>query len=120
MPPASFIFSMISAISGGPREKSIFYATSDGRVRYTASGGSEVCDLERFEILYEPTGTFSIFDRYTELPVAVEGRALIGLCRHEVPLALLAAMEPDDSGVPSLSLLSGCRPYEYQRDDLQA
>ncbi|TIT64836.1 MAG: hypothetical protein E5W90_20835 [Mesorhizobium sp.] len=63
----------------------------------------------RFEILNEPTGTYSIFDRSTELPVTVGGRAFIGLYRHEVPLALLAAMEPDDSGMPSLSPLSGCR-----------
>ncbi|MBZ9672780.1 hypothetical protein [Mesorhizobium sp. ES1-3] len=72
--------------------------------------------MERFEILYEPTGAYSIFDRYTELPVTVEGRSLIGLHRHEVPLALLASMEPDDSGVPSLSLSSGRLSYEYQRD----
>lgn len=54
--------------------------------------------LDRFEILNEPTGTYSIFDRYTELPVTVQGRILIGLCRHEVPLALLRAMEDDDAG----------------------
>lgn len=76
--------------------------------------------LNRFEILNEPTGTYSIFDRYTELPVTVQGRILIGLCRHEVPLALLRAMEDDDSGMPSLSPLGGCRSYEHQRDDLQA
>ncbi|WP_149903287.1 hypothetical protein [Mesorhizobium sp. SARCC-RB16n] len=76
--------------------------------------------MDRFEILYEPTGTYSIFDRYTELPVTVEGRTLIGLHRHEVPLALLAAAMEPDSGMPSLPLLSGCQSYEYQRDDLQA
>ncbi|MER9296614.1 hypothetical protein NKI38_08960 [Mesorhizobium sp. M0621] len=30
--------------------------------------------MERFEILEEPTGTFSIFDTFTELPVTVESR----------------------------------------------
>ncbi|MBZ9799377.1 hypothetical protein [Mesorhizobium sp. ES1-4] len=55
--------------------------------------------MDRFEILNEPTGTYSIFDRDTDLPVMVEGRAFIGLRRHEVPLALLAAIEPDHSGM---------------------
>ncbi|RWF51247.1 MAG: hypothetical protein EOS46_00925 [Mesorhizobium sp.] len=77
--------------------------------------------MYRFEILNEPTGTYSIFDRSTELPVTVGGRPFIGLYRHEVPLALLAAMEPDDSGMPSLSLLSDCRSCQDDRqDDLQA
>ncbi|MBZ9996146.1 hypothetical protein [Mesorhizobium sp. BH1-1-4] len=77
--------------------------------------------MDRFEILHEPTGTYSIFERSTELPVTVEGRTFIGLYRHEVPLALLAAMEPDDSGVPSLSPLSGRGSHqEHQQDDLQA
>lgn len=64
--------------------------------------------MDHFEILNEPTGTYSIFDRSTELPATVGGRTLIGLSRHEVPLALLAAMEADGNlwALPSLSSLS--------------
>jgi len=42
------------------------------------------------------------------LLATVGGRALIGLSRHEVPLALLAAMEADGNlwALPSLSSLS--------------
>ncbi|TPM30887.1 hypothetical protein [Mesorhizobium sp. B2-3-4] len=76
--------------------------------------------MDRFEILNEPTGTYSIFDRFTELPVTVGGRTLIGLYRHEVPLALLAAMEHGDSGIPSLLPLSGSYQDDHQQDDLQA
>jgi hypothetical protein len=69
--------------------------------------------MDRFEILEEPTGTFSIFDTLTELPVTVEGGACIGLYRHEVPLALLAAIgtvQPGDGSLlPSLSVLNGWR-----------
>ncbi|MGX7873998.1 hypothetical protein ACVDG5_015675 [Mesorhizobium sp. ORM6] len=82
--------------------------------------------MDRFEILNEPTGTYSIFDRSTELPVTEEGRIFIGLNRHEVPLALLAAIETVRSGdepvLPSLSVLGGCRTDqdENRQDDLQA
>jgi len=69
--------------------------------------------LDDFEILNEPTGTFSIFDRSTELPVTVDGKTFTGLKRHEVPLALLAAIATvrlgDELVLPSLSVLSGCR-----------
>lgn len=83
--------------------------------------------MERFEILEEPTGTFSIFDTFTELPATVEGGACIGLYRHEVPLALLAAIEAVQHGnfslLPSLSALNGWRADEDDRslsDDLLA
>jgi hypothetical protein len=78
----------------------------------------EICGMERFEILEEPTGTFSIFDTFTELPATVEGGACIGLYRHEVPLALLAAIEAVQPGnfslLPSLSVLNG---WPADRDD---
>lgn len=83
--------------------------------------------MERFEILEEPTGTFSIFDTLTELPVTVQGGACIGLYRHEVPLALLAAIGTVQPGngslLPSLSVLNGWRTDEDDRqpsDDLHA
>ena len=83
--------------------------------------------MERFEILEEPTGTFSIFDTFTELPATVEGGACIGLYRHEVPLALLAAIATVQPGnfslLPSLSALNGWRANEGDRslsDDLLA
>jgi hypothetical protein len=66
--------------------------------------------LDRFEILKEPTGTYSIFDTSTELPVMIEDRTFIGLYRHEVPLALLAAIETiqiiNGPLLPSLSALN--------------
>jgi len=70
--------------------------------------------LHRFEILKEPTGACSIFDASTELPVTIEDKTFIGLCRHEVPLALLAAIEINQIGhngplLPSLSVLNGQR-----------
>ncbi|WP_170136674.1 hypothetical protein [Mesorhizobium loti] len=87
----------------------------------------EVLGMERFEILEEPTGTFSIFDTFTELPATVEGGACIGLYRHEVPLALLAAIETVQPGnfslLPSLAALNGWRANEDDRslsDDLLA
>ena len=87
----------------------------------------KIWGMERFEILDEPTGTFSIFDTFTELRATVEGGACIGLYRHEVPLALLAAIEAvqpgDFSLLPSLSALNGWRANEGDRslsDDLPA
>jgi hypothetical protein len=75
--------------------------------------------MDRFEILEEPIGTFSIFDTLTELPVMVEGGACIGLYRHEVPLALLAAIGTVQPGngslLPSLSVLNGWRTDEDGR-----
>ncbi|UVK46498.1 hypothetical protein BPNPMPFG_002156 [Mesorhizobium sp. AR07] len=83
--------------------------------------------MDRFEILKEPTGTYSIFDTSTELPVTTEGKTLIGLYRHEVPLALLAALgavQPGNGPVlPSLSVLNGRHGDEDYRslpDDLHA
>jgi hypothetical protein len=83
--------------------------------------------MDRFEILEEPTGTFSIFDTLTELPVTVEGGACIGLYPHEVPLALLAAIgtvQPGDGSLlPSLSVLNGWRTDNDDRplsDNLHA
>ncbi|MER8410297.1 MULTISPECIES: hypothetical protein [unclassified Mesorhizobium] len=77
--------------------------------------------MGRFEIVEEPTGTFSTFDTITELPAAVEGGACIGLYRHKVPLALLAAVETVQPGhfslLPSLSVLNDWRAH---RDDLLA
>ena len=75
----------------------------------------------RFEIVEEPTGTFSIFDTVTELPATAKGGVCIGLYRHEVPLALLAAVETVQPGhfslLPSLSVLNVWRAH---RDDLLA
>jgi len=82
--------------------------------------------LHRFEILKEPTGTYSIFDTSTELPVTIEGRTFIGLCRHEVPLVLLAAIKTVHPGngplLPSLSVLNGRRQVGNHQlsDDLYA
>ena len=83
--------------------------------------------MDRFEILKEPTGTYSIFDTSTELPVTIEDKTFIGLCRHEVPLALLAAIEAVQPGsglvLPSLSPLNGQRGDEDHRplsEDLHA
>jgi hypothetical protein len=87
----------------------------------------EILGMERFEILEEPIGTFSIFDTFTELPATVEGGVCIGLYRHEVPLALLAAIEAVQPGnfslLPSLSALNDWRTDEGDRslsDDLLA
>ncbi|WP_027062676.1 hypothetical protein [Mesorhizobium loti] len=65
--------------------------------------------MDRFEILNEPPGMYSIFD--TELPAMAGGGPLIGLHRHEVPLARFAAMEADGKPwvLPSLSSLSNCQ-----------
>lgn len=72
----------------------------------------------RFEILEEPTGTFSIFDTITELPVMVEGDACIGLYRHKVPPALPAAIETVQSGSFSLLLsLSALNDWLAEPDD---
>jgi len=84
--------------------------------------------LDRFEILNEPTGTYSIFDRFTELPATAGGKTFIGLYRHEVPLALLAVMEAFRPGagslLPSLAVLGGWRQQndlkDHQSDGLQA
>jgi hypothetical protein len=84
--------------------------------------------LDRFEILNEPTGTYSIFDRFTELPATVGGKTFIGLYRHEVPLALLAVMDAFRPGarslLPSLAVLGGWRQQndlkDHQPDGLQA
>ncbi|KRB23260.1 MULTISPECIES: hypothetical protein [Mesorhizobium] len=84
--------------------------------------------MDRFEILNEPTGTYSIFDRFTELPATVGGRTFIGLYRHEVPLALLAAMDAFRPGAgsmpPSLTMLGCWRQRnglkDRQLDGLQA
>lgn len=83
--------------------------------------------MHRFEILKEPTGTYSIFDASTELPVTIEDKTFIGLCRHEVPLALLAAIEIVQTGngpqLPSLSVLNGRRADDDHRwlsNDLHA
>ncbi|WP_027160892.1 hypothetical protein [Mesorhizobium sp. WSM1293] len=77
--------------------------------------------MGRFEIVEEPTGTFSIFDTVTELPATAKGGVCIGLYRHEVPLALLAAVETVQPGhfslLPSLSVLNVWRAH---RDDLLA
>ncbi len=81
--------------------------------------------LHSFEILLEPTGTYSIFDTSTELPTIVQDKILIGLSRHEVPLALIAVMEAHGElwALPSLSSLSNCQTNNRDRtcqDDLQA
>lgn len=68
--------------------------------------------LDRFEILNEPTGTYSIFDKSTELPATADGTTCIGLQRHEVPLALLAIMTGFSGNgwlPPSLSSLGNCQ-----------
>ena len=79
--------------------------------------------MDRFEILNEPPGTYSIFD--TELPAMAGGRTFIGLYRHEVPLAQLAAMEADGKprALPPLSSLSNCQTNNTDpthQNDLQA
>jgi hypothetical protein len=84
--------------------------------------------LDRFEILNEPTGTYSMFDKSTELPATVGSRTFIGLYRHEVQLALLAIMEtvrPEAGSLPpSLTVLGGWRQQndlnDHQQDGLQA
>ncbi|BCG71781.1 hypothetical protein MesoLj113a_29390 [Mesorhizobium sp. 113-1-2] len=81
--------------------------------------------MNRFEISNEPTGTYSIFDTSTELPVAAQDKTLIGLSRHEVPLALLAVMEAVGKpwAPPLLSSLSNCRTNNGDQtypDGLQA
>lgn len=65
--------------------------------------------MDRFEILNEPSGTYSIFD--TELPAMLGGRTFIGGYRYQVPLVLLAAMEAGGKPwvPPSLSSLSNCQ-----------
>ncbi|QPC91723.1 hypothetical protein [Mesorhizobium sp. INR15] len=78
--------------------------------------------MDRFEILEEPTGKFSIFDTLTGLPVTVEGQTFIGMYRHQVPLALLTvndALRPANwSVLPSLSVLgpalAGARAGDLQ------
>ena len=87
------------------------HATCDGGVRYRAPEGTERLASDRFEILNEPTGTYSIFDSSAELPVTGQHKTLIGLSRHEVPLALLAVMEVVGKpwAPPLLSSLSNCR-----------
>lgn len=67
--------------------------------------------MDRFEILNEPTGTYSIFDKSTELPATADGATCTGLQRHEVPLALLAVMTSAGNGwlPPSLSSLGNCQ-----------
>ncbi|QKD02506.1 hypothetical protein EB235_14175 [Mesorhizobium loti R88b] len=65
--------------------------------------------MDRFEILNEPPGIYSIFD--TEMPAMAGGGTLIGLYRHEVPLARFAATEAGGkpSALPPLSSLSNCQ-----------
>ncbi|WP_181171497.1 MULTISPECIES: hypothetical protein [unclassified Mesorhizobium] len=114
---AGFGKSQLELFRASPK-KSIFYATSDGRVRYCVLGKVEVCigPFRDFERADRHVFHFRQIHR-----IAGDGgrQDLIGLCRHEVPLALLRAMEGDHSGMPSLSPLGGCRLYEHQGDDLQ-
>ena len=65
--------------------------------------------MDRFEILTEPSGAYSIFD--TELPAMAGGRTFIGLYRQEVPLVLLSAMEADGKpwALPPVSSPSNCQ-----------
>jgi hypothetical protein len=89
-----------------------------GEVRYRAPGGEGEVELDRFEILNEPTGMYYIFDKSTELPATADGTTCIGLQRHEVPLALLAIMtSAADNGwlPPSLSSLGNCRTNNTDR-----
>jgi hypothetical protein len=95
---------------------------SAGGLRCWLSRGNTRFALDRFEILNEPSGTYSIFD--TELSAMVAGRTFIGRYRYQAPLALLAAMEADGKpwAPPSLSSLSNCQTnntYPTHQNGLQ-
>ncbi|WP_162252276.1 MULTISPECIES: hypothetical protein [unclassified Mesorhizobium] len=88
--------------------------------------GGNLLGHPRWSLLFVQKGGFGM-ERFTELPAAVEGGACIGLFRHEVPLALLAAIETvqpvNFSLLPSLAALNGWRVNEGDRslsDDLLA